>query len=264
MARVFVAVVTHEALERARDRWVVVISVLFALLAAAVSLYGKSAEAAAALTGPSLVTLASLFVPLVALILGHDAVVGERERNTLGLLLSLPISRPGLVIGKLLGRGLALSASVLLGLGAAIAVAEAGQRDTLAALIGPSLLLGGAFLSIGVGISALVRRQLSAASLAVVLWFLLVFFYDLGLLGIMIAADGALTQQTVASLVFGNPAGLYRVEMMTRFAGPDVLANLGMTVALPSLTLRAITWSAWIAVPTLLGGLVLARRQSLR
>ena len=94
MGRVGRALIWHELLERTRDRWVLVISVLFALLASGVGLYGRSAEAdVAKLTGPSLVTLASLLVPLVALVLSHDAIVGERERNTLGLLLSLPVGR---------------------------------------------------------------------------------------------------------------------------------------------------------------------------
>ena len=65
MGRVGRALVWHELLERARDRWVLVISALFALLAWGVGLYGQAAEAEVAkLTGPSLVTLASLLVPL--------------------------------------------------------------------------------------------------------------------------------------------------------------------------------------------------------
>jgi len=129
MGRVGRALVWHELQERLRDRWVVVISVLFALLASAVSLYGRSAEAEIAkLTGPSLVTLASLLIPLVALVLSHDAIVGERERNTLGLLLSLPVGRFEVVFAKHIGRGLALVLAVLVGLGAALAPARRAAR----------------------------------------------------------------------------------------------------------------------------------------
>ena len=39
------ALIWHELLERMRDRWVIVISILFALLASGVGLYGRSAEA---------------------------------------------------------------------------------------------------------------------------------------------------------------------------------------------------------------------------
>ena len=47
-------------------------------------------------------------------------IVGERERNTLGLLLSLPVSRVEVVLAKFLGRSMALAAAVGLGLGATI------------------------------------------------------------------------------------------------------------------------------------------------
>ena len=191
MGRVGVALIWHELLERLRDRWVIVISILFAMLASGVGLYGRSAEAEVSkLTGPSLVTLASLLVPLVALILSHDAIVGERERNTLGLLLSLPVGRFEVIAAKLIGRSLALAAAVSIGLGAAMLVSDEAERGTLLQLLGPTLLLGLAFLSIGLLISTLTRRQVTAASVVVVVWFGLVFFYDLGVLGLLVITDG--------------------------------------------------------------------------
>ena len=258
MGRVSRALILHELLERARDRWVLVISVLFALLASAVSLYGRSAEGTAnQLTGPSLVTLVSLLVPLVALVLGHDAVVGERERNTLGLLLSLPVSKLEVVVAKFIGRFLALVGAVGLGLGGAVLLAPAGQGQVLLSLMGPTLLLGAAFLAVGVLISAVTKRQLSAASLVVAVWFLLVFFYDLGLLGVLVLTDGAISQARIGTLVTANPAGLFRIEMMARFAGPEVLESLGMTADLPSRGESWGIWAGWVVVPVLLSALSL-------
>lgn len=262
MGRVARALVIHEVLERARDRWVLVISILFALLASGVSLYGRSAEASAeALTGPSLVTLISLLVPLVALVLGHDAIVGERERNTLGLLLSLPISRLELVLAKFLGRLVALAGAIGVGLGLAMVFAGVGQADVLVQLLFPTFLLGAAFLSIGVLISTVVARQVTSASLVVTVWFLFVFFYDLGLLGLLVATDGQVSQETIVELVFANPAGLFRVQMMERFAGPEVLESLGMTVELPGESVRGAIWAAWIALPVALSGMFLTRQR---
>ncbi len=260
MGRVGRALIVHEFLERTRDRWVLVISVLFALLASAVGLYGRSAEAEVSkLTGPSLVTLASLLVPLVALVLSHDAIVGERERNTLGLLLSLPVGRLEVVIAKLIGRGLALA--VALGLGAAMLVSDPAGLQALLALTGPTLLLGLAFLSIGLLISTLTRRQITASSLVVVVWFGLVFFYDLGLLGLLVVSDGGVGQETISWLVIGNPAGLYRVQMMNAFAGPEVLSDLGLQAGLPGATTTWLLWGGWLVVPALLSGALLSRRK---
>lgn len=263
MGRVALALVVHELLERTRDRWVLVISVLFALLASAVTLYGRQAdgEAAAALTGPSLVTLASLLVPLVALVLSHDAIVGERERNTLGLLMSLPVRRWEVVVAKFVGRGLALALAVGVGLGVSMLVGGEGVQGVLLALLGPTLLLGLGFLSLGLLISTLTSRQVTAASLVVVVWFLLVLFYDLGLLGLLVLTDGGLSQDTVAALVLANPTGLYRMQMMEALTGPEVLANLGMTVSLPGTAASVAMWAGWILGPVLCSGLVLTFRK---
>lgn len=262
MGRVGRALIWHELLERTRDRWVLVISLLFALLAVGVGLYGRSVDVdAAKLTGPSLVTLASLLVPLVALVLSHDAIVGERERNTLGLLLSLPVGRYEAVVAKLIGRSLALTVAVGLGLGAAILVSGPEESETLAALLGPTLVLGMAFLSIGLLISTLTERQVTAASVVVVVWFGLVFFYDLGVLGLLVATDGALPQSLVSGLVVGNPAGLYRVQMLHAFAGPDALADLGLKSQAPDLAITRMLSLSWILLPALMSGWLLSRRK---
>jgi len=250
------ALMWHEFFERSRDRWVLVASGLFALLACGVSLYGSGAgENAPALIGPSLVTLASLFVPLVALVLGHDAVVGEHERNTLGLLLSLPLGRGELVLGKFAGRLLALTLAIMLGLG--LPMLFTGTFS--AALLGHTLLLGAAFLSVGMLLSVLTRNQVTAASMAISLWFILVFFYDMGLLGLLVLSDGSVSNTLISWLVQLNPAGLFRIQMMTFYAGTEVLANLGLTTGLPSMLIGSSIWTAWIVGPALLGGLLLRR-----
>ncbi len=265
MTRVGRALILHELLERARDRWVVVITLLFAALSSAVSLYGQSAEGnAAALTGPSLVTLASLLVPLVALVLGHDAIVGESERNTLGLLLSLPVSRIEVVVAKFIGRSIALCVAVCVGLFAAMLASGEGEASVLSTLIGPTLLLGLTFVSLGVLISSVTSRQITAASLVVVIWFLFVFFYDLGLLGLLVATDGGVSQETIATLVVGNPAGLYRIQLMEQLAGPEVMEGLGLSTSLPSAGQTAAIWAAWIVGPVALSGVVLSAKRVLR
>ncbi|MBW2253560.1 MAG: ABC transporter permease [Deltaproteobacteria bacterium] len=216
MGRVGRALVLHEFLERIRDRWVLVITLVFAVLAGGIALYGRSAgDAAGLVTAPSLVTLAAFLVPLVALVLGHDAIVGERERHTLGLLLSLPVTRGEALLAKFLGRGIALCLAIGIGFGTAAFAMGAGQRGVLLSLVPSTLLLGTSFLSVGILISTVAQRHATAASLSVVTWFGLVFFYDLALLVAMVATDGALSQDAVAWLVSLNPAGLYRLGLMT-------------------------------------------------
>ena len=128
-------------------------------------------------------------------------------------------------------------------------------------LIWPTLLLGAAFLSVGVLLSTLVSRQLTSASLVVATWFLLVFFYDLGLLGLMVVTDGQVAPETISTLVTVNPAGLFRLEMMQRFAGPDVLEGLGVGVAPPGSAATIGLWTLWILAPVASSSLILTLKK---
>jgi len=263
MGRVARALILHELLERARDRWVIVTTLLFALLATGIAAYGRSAgDVGAVVTAPSLVTLNAFLVPLVALILGHDAIVGERERHTLGLLVSLPVARWEILVAKFVGRGLALCVAICVGFGAAAVWLSPAQRPVVLSLLGPSILLGASFLSLGVLLSSASRKVATAASLAVVSWFLLILFYDLALLTAMVATDGALSQDTVAWLVTLNPAGLYRTSLMNQLVGADALKELGLVVSMPGSRTRAMVWFAWIALPLVAGTGLLSRRHA--
>lgn len=246
-----------------RDRWVIVITLLFAILAAGIAAYGRSAEdTAAVVTAPSLVTLVVFLVPLVALVLGHDAIVGERERHTLGLLLSMPAHRAEVLLAKFIGRALALCAAIGLGLGSATPLLATGQRQIVLGLVPPTLLLGASFLSLGVLISVVSRRVATAASLAVVTWFVMVFIYDLLLLALMVLTEGGVSQEVVTWLVTLNPAGLFRTQQMLQLVGHEALTDLGLSVALPGAAARAAIWVGWVAGPLILGGLMLSGRRA--
>jgi Cu-processing system permease protein len=53
----------------------------------------------------SLASLAVFLIPLIALMLAYDSIVGEDEQGTLLLLMTYPLSRTGLLAGKFLGHG---------------------------------------------------------------------------------------------------------------------------------------------------------------
>ncbi len=260
MGQVARALVIHELVERLRDRWVIIISALFGLLAAGVSAYGSlEGQNAEVIIGPSLVTLSSLLVPLVAMSLGYDAIVGEREQNTLGLLLAMPVGRAEVVAAKFVGRSIALWIAICLGLGVAWCVVEGGARSAVAALVMPTLLLGGAFLSAGMLISSLTRRQSTATSVVVVVWFISAFLYDLAIIGLLVWTDGNISSDTATTLVIVNPSGLYRLEMMMEFGSADTLQALSLDGSLMEPLTRALIWAAWIILPASLSGWSLHR-----
>jgi Cu-processing system permease protein len=253
MGRVARALIWHEFLERSRDRWILVLTLLFVLLSSGITLYGRAGDMSQGeLVGPSLVTLSSLLIPLVALLLGFDAVVGERERRTLSLLLSMPLRRWELIVAKFIGRFIPLACAILAGIFAAILLLEHGDTSGLYQLILPSLLLGASFLALGILISSVVVRQATASSLLITIWFLLVFFYDLGILGMLVLTDGAASKELCSALVAANPVGLYRIVMIRGFGGDGLFASFGMDSYLPSRAVEAVIWSSWIAGSLLL------------
>jgi len=90
-----------------RNRWVLAITLVFALLAIALAWFGAAISGEVgftrvATTIASLASLAVFLIPLIALMLAYDSIVGEDENGTLLLLMTYPLSRTGLLAGKFL------------------------------------------------------------------------------------------------------------------------------------------------------------------
>ncbi len=92
---------------------------------------------------------------LLALIVGIDAVAGERERGSLVPLLLMPVSRDSILIGKLGGVAIAWAVMFVLALPYVWAVGSTGQNmlDGVAALavLGTPVVLGFGFFGMGLG-----------------------------------------------------------------------------------------------------------------
>lgn len=111
-----------------RNRWVLIATgmmVLFALVLAAAGSAptGDVDVDRLSVTVASLTSLAVYLVPLLALLMSFDAVAGEVERGTLPLLLTYPVSRLQILLGKLLAHLAILALAVTLGYGAALVMA---------------------------------------------------------------------------------------------------------------------------------------------
>ena len=114
----------REVRDGLRNRWVLATTVLMAALALTLSFLG-SAPTGTVGVGPVEVTVVSLssltifLLPLIALLLSFDAIVGEFERGTMMLLLTYPVSRGQIILGKFLGHVAILAFATVLGYGAA-------------------------------------------------------------------------------------------------------------------------------------------------
>ena len=273
------SVILHLAIKEMRDglrnRWVAATVLTLAGLALTLALLGAApgggAKASAlSVTVVSLSSLSVYLLPLIALMLAYDALVGELERGTLQLLLSYPVARWQVVLGKFLGHAALLALAILLGYGSAAAVVAAlGGADgqglrAFAALCATSVLLGAAFLALGYLLSALCEERARAAGLAIALWLVLVVIYDLGLLGLLVAD----TRQGVPPGVFlglmlANPADAFRIFNMTLIEGVRQiggLAGLGAE-AVPNRAIPLAVLVAWILVPLAGAAVALARKE---
>jgi Cu-processing system permease protein len=273
-------VIWHLAAKEIRDglrnRWIAATVLTLAGLALTLALLGAAPgggtkASALSVTVVSLSSLSVYLLPLIALMLAYDAVVGELERGTLLLLLSYPVKRWQVVLGKFLGHVAILGVAIVLGYGsAALAVfatdgADAKGVSAFAALCGSSVLLGGTFLALGYVLSALCEERARAAGLAIGLWLFLVVIYDLGLLGLLLLdAQQAIAPPLFAGLLLANPADAFRVFNMTLIEGVRQvggLAGLGAE-AMPHRAVPIAILFAW-ALAALGGATVLLARREL-
>ena len=110
-----------------------------------------------------------MFMPALAMRLWAE----ETSAGTAEVLLSLPVNLPGLVIGKLLAAWTVAAFALLLTFPWWITVNILGSADNAAIALtyGVSLLMAGAYLSIGAAVSALTRSAVLAFVLGVLVAF---------------------------------------------------------------------------------------------
>ncbi|MBP8285525.1 MAG: ABC transporter permease [Rhodoferax sp.] len=226
--------------DRFRNRWVLAVALVFTVFSLLITYFGAAVQGqigprSIELTIASLVSLVIYLIPLIALLLGFDAIVGERERGSLDLLLALPITRLELLLGKFLGLAGALTLSTVAGF-ALVAVllyqqfSSAGLFHYLGFVLS-SVLLGLAFLSLAILLSVLARDRTRASGLAIALWFALVLVFDLLLLGLLVASGGELGGDGFAYLLLLNPADIFRI--LNIFSLDDVRRLYGLASIVP-------------------------------
>ncbi|NQY27693.1 MAG: ABC transporter permease [Piscirickettsiaceae bacterium] len=242
-----------------RNRWVISISVIFALLATGLAYFGAAASGQAGFTNLSttLVSLASLAVfviPLIALMLAYDGVVGEDESGTLLLLMTYPLSRWQLILGKMTGQWMIMAFATIIGFGlSAIIMGTFSDNTTWAELlkayaffISFAILLGWIFIAIATIISASVAEKSKAAGLALIVWFGFVFMFDLSLLGLLVGTEGNVNATLFPYLLLLNPTDIFRLIVIDFFAQQQLTGLMAVAqqaqIATSTLILSMLAW----------------------
>ncbi len=265
-----------EIQEGLRNRWVLATTLLLAGLALSLTFLGSAPTGTVGVRAldvviVSLSSLTIFLLPLIALLISHDAIVGEMERGTMLLLLSYPVARWQVLLGKFAGHLSILAFATLLGYGAAAgalaatgAVIDSESWIAFATMIGSSILLGAVFIAVGYLVSALVRERGTAAGIAIGVWLVFVLIYDMALLGLLVVDQGQiLSGGLLNALLLLNPADAYRLFNLTGSAGVSAfsgMAGVAQNATLsPSILIAAL--AVWALVPLGLAALAFSRRE---
>ena len=161
-----------------RSRWLLGLSALFALVLS-LGVYVLPDGASTSRLFSSLLVrdlFVTLLIPLIGVVIAYNSVVGERTTGSLKLLLSLPHSRPDVVLGKTVGRVGALAVPIVVAFlvpaVVALVTALSIAPGVYVGYVLFTVLLGAAFVAVAVGFSASVTSGWLAILGAIVVYLL--------------------------------------------------------------------------------------------
>ena len=190
--------------------------------------------------------------------------------GTLLLLLTYPVARWQVVVGKFVGHLSILMLAICVGYGtpAIVTVFQgdsgwAGWQSYLA-MMGSSVLLGAAFISLGYLVSASVRERATAAGLAIGVWLVFVVLYDIGLLGLLLAdREQSISPGVFSSLMLVNPTDAYRIFNLMGSGGASLVSGISGLVEQVRLSavLPIAAMAFWVVAPLMVATALFYRRE---
>ena len=202
-----------------------------------------------------------LILPIMAMVLAYGAIARERAEGSLDLLLSKPVSRIGVGLGKLTGvfGSMALPVVGVLLVAAALIWLTIGTPPTgsfLASFVGVSLFLLLVYTVLFLAVSANVR-SLGTALLVSILLFLLfaIFWAPISFLVPSLFAPPGSVRWFEISRVFslGNPTAVYlqllTLSLPAQLGGGTLFGPFGGIPREVPLWWTASAGAIWIAVP---------------
>lgn len=184
-----------EIMDNIRNKWIILMSIIFALLTIIMSYYGSvgfTGWQEIEVTISLMMYLVQILIPIIALMLGYAAIIGEIQTGSMSALLSQPVTRFEIILGKFIGLGCVLASTILIGFGIAgiiiaINVANTNLLDYLL-FIASTILIGLVFLSIGLFFSTLFKKRTTAMGSAIFIWFFFNMIFQLVIVGVLFAS----------------------------------------------------------------------------
>jgi Cu-processing system permease protein len=257
-----------------RNRWIIAITLIFALCSLGLAYFGSAASgtlgfSSLSSTMVSLSSLAVILIPLISLMIAYHAFVGEYEQGTMLLLQTYPLSKLQMVIGKFVGQGIILAISSFLGFGiAAAAISISSELPVLDVLVAFSwfilsaTLLGLVFISIAYVISLSVTEKSRAAGLALIVWFFFVLVFDLSLLALLVGSKGNISSDLMTVLLMLNPTDVFRL-INYQIIPTEELTGVLQVMQNSSISFMGLfmVLMAWVVMPLSIAGFIFQRRE---
>ena len=258
-------IVQKEARDAVKNKWFIIYTLSLTVLAVLLVYLGYSRGSLIGYRGygktaASLINLILLFIPLIALVTGSISISGERENRTLAYLLSHPVNKVEIIIGKYLGILLSITFAVFLSFGlAGLLIYIKGTNESSVNYILTtflSVLLAASLLSVGFLISTFNSKISKSISIGILLWFIFLIVGDLGIIGTSTGLNLGVKETFYLAII--NPLEAYKIAsiltLTPRFeilgpAGIYALNSLGkanLFILLVSIQL------AWMVVPVAL------------
>ena len=158
---------------------------------------------------PSFVAILGFLIPLMAIGLGFDAVNGEHNRRTLSRILSQPIYRDALLLGKFLAGLATMTISLIclwllvVGMGLVLLGVPPSTEEIVRSLVflAVGLAYAGVWLSVAILFSILFRSPATAALVSLGLWLFLAVLWPM----LSPALAQALAPPDLQALMMGRP-----------------------------------------------------------
>jgi Cu-processing system permease protein len=257
------------ALRELRDalhgRWLVGFGLLFALLTVFISYYGLAGAHEIGFQGfeqvaASLLNLVLFTVPLVALALPVASLTGEGDE--LSILLTQPVGRRTVLVGKYLGLVAACGLTLVGGLlaGGLVVLARAGgaYAGNFVLLAGLTFVLCCTFLALGTIIGVVWRERTRALGVGLALWFFLDVLYDLVVFGLTVSNPGIPLKALLIGALCLNPIDAVRVGYMLLTGSSSFVGVAGAVLAETLGSQGGLTALAVVLAGAPLAGLAIA------
>jgi Cu-processing system permease protein len=268
-----------EFMDNIRNKWIIVLTsilfllvILFTYLAYVQPEQPGSGMTITQSTVVGLMSISSMLIPLISIILGFSTISGEAESGSFSVVLSYPVTRLEVLLGKFLGLGSVIVTAVLIGFGLGgviIAVATGGESWAgYLVFMGLTILLGLIFLSLAICVSAFFKRRITSigGGLVVFFWSTIIGSVFMGILyGSGYNLDNLMTGNMPDWFwceAFFSPADLNQAAAMRGF-GMNTINSMGFSAALPdflNMGSALLVDLMWLIIPMMLAYYFFKRR----